>query len=519
MNSTSRALLGALAGALLVMVAHPGARSYVMQGVTQVTPSEFLKTTPHLASNNDTLEDPVTQEANALWILVAAERIRAGDVLSQDEIILLAEIAQSSAETDPDNAFWRQAESTFLLMLGNYTASLDAWRNGAICSRYHDPQVNRLEAVARGLANESGREFAWHWALMAAIRSDSIAWMILNHGERLVNVAPEPQQLEVRYLSVLNGRLLRDGGKHVRSSKFGSQLIEVGVMGKQTLPFASSSALPREEAEARGAFLRQIRTRFSESMYSTGQDALSSNEAFNAMVSQESVDQNFTRLVRRSVLSGGGPGALLLTGVFGLVLYLAGSAIRRFSVLEWIFTPRVAPVLGVVLGALTYLLTGFVFPAIWVTVTFALYAILPSHTYPPKEASIELAFNWWQTVIAGVATLAMAIFLLGLSRPAIHLDEFSDWPYLFRPGSAFSLSAATACLTFSLGAGPLFGLYLNQKPKRLAGQCIQYFGWRLLIAAWTLCVLLTAVAIAQDRSLSTTLEMIFRNETVYYWTQ
>lgn len=519
MSPISRALLGALAGALLVMLLHPGARPFVMQGAAKLQPSEFLRTTPDLHTNSATLEDPITQESNALWILVAAERLRAGESLTQDEILLLAELSQSSAESDPDNAFWRQSESVFQLMLGNYEASLDAWRAGAISNRFQDIQVNRLDAVARGLVEESGREFAWHWAFLAANKSDAPAWLIYRHGERLISLAPESMDLEVRYLCLINGRLVRDGAKHIRSSKYGSALIEAAVLGKQTLPYAAPSGLPREEAEARGSFLLRLRTKFSESIYSSGQDAISSNEAFNALVIEEEVHKDFTGLLRGSVLSGGGPGALLLSGLVGLVLFGIGSAIKRFTVLEVLFGPKVAPVIGVVLGALTFLATGLVFPAIWVTVTFALYAILPTHNYPPKDTSIQLAFNWWQTIIAGVAVMALTVFILGLSQPAIHLDSYGDWPYLIRPGSAFSLSAATACLTFSLGAGPLFGLYLNQAPKRLAGQCIQLFGWRILIISWTLCVLLTAIAIAQDRSLSDRLEKIYRNETVYYWTQ
>ncbi len=228
MSPWRRALIGGALGSLLVLLIHPISRAYY-QSFLRLGDSSFLNTTQVLPENVRRLPEPKTASEAAYVFLVAAEAEQRGEKLAKRDFTRLLLLAEAWSKAEPDNAFWKQMQSIYLLRLKRQDESIEQWERAAQALKWDNYQNARLRTIVDGLTAESRATLGWHWAYAYHRRSQAIAQQILRHARTVKDLLPgnESRGLELRYATLLNGVLLREGARSNATGLVGHEIVEL----------------------------------------------------------------------------------------------------------------------------------------------------------------------------------------------------------------------------------------------------------------------------------------------------
>lgn len=510
MSSAQRALVGALLGALIVLLLHPSARPFLLQGAIHFGPSVGLRQSTALPENLATLPDPQSPQTGALTLLVAAERINSNQTLTQDQVLLMIEICQAAGEAEPDNAFWRQMESVFQSLQENEEAAKRAWARGSLAQDYNDYQVARLQSVVTSLARDANGDFAWHTGVALSKKSTAAAALISGHAQKLVTEFRQSQDMRMLSSTVRNGRLLRDGARAVPAAELGSKIINIVPGGTLMTP-----ASPRQSVENRNAFLTKLSRQGLTQEYEVSSDAFTSDDAWHALIpNTASVFRRDT--LRHSVASATFPGAMILAGFASAVVAMIGSMIGKRPDFQK-FIQKWLPTLGIVLGVAVYFLTGLVFPAIWTTIVLAGFAVAPKRLLPTVPKRLGIGFDLSQSILSGMGACFLVAYFMTSSMAASTLADALQLPSSLKPASPVMLAWALLSVSFSLATSQVWAFLNNRRSAPVAGIGLVRFGATAAVACIIIGIASTPLMIAWDNELSETLTRLFRNEPGYYF--
>jgi len=510
MSSAQRALVGALIGALVVLLLHPAARPFILQGAVSFGPSSGLTQSAALPENMATLPDPQSPRTGALTLMVAADRLNSGKSLTTDQILLMIEICLAAGEAEPDNAFWRQMESVFQSLGDNPEAAQLAWQRGSLAQDYNDYQVARLQSVIASLAEESRGDFAWHKGFALSRKSRASAALIAQHAEGLLSIFRPAGDMKQLTATIRNGRLMRDGARSIPSAEFGSALINIVPGGTLDKP-----ASPRESVENRNKFLTTLGEMKLEQAYEETSAAFTSDDAWHALI-PSGTDKFRRDTLRYSVASATFPGAMILAGLIAIVVAFVGGLIAAKHEIQQFFQGLSIPILGVVLGALVYLLTGLIFPAIWTTIVLAGFAVAPKRVLPTIPKRLGVTFDLIQSILSGMGACFLVAYLMSASTAATTLGDALQLPLPMRPSSPVMLAWALLSISFSLAASQVWAFLNHRRSAAIAGMGLLRFGSTAAIACILIGVASTPVMITWDQDLAETLDRMFRNEPGFY---
>ena len=525
MSPSLRAFFGALIGALIVLLVHPASRPYMTSGLWFLGGSEYLRESDALTEGTGTLPEPDSLEASALWLVVACAQHNTHDSLTPDKYLLLIEVAQQANDQDADNAFWYQVEAAFQWELGNRDSARRAWHSASLSARWDDYQAQRLERVVDSLRREDGQRLAWHYALAISRKSSSAGQAILAFGRTIRAEPSQASDLDLMFDTLVNGALLREGGRMYATSAYGLQLVNAATVDPLNLgsPLAQEDSLtPREVLLLRERFLSELSDRGETSKAALATDEFKKVDAWQALIEVRDVDRNRRNLTLASILTSAGSGALLAVGLLSALLLLATIALERAGLLRAIFQPPVAPILGVVAGGLVFYSTGLIFPAIWATVALASFSF--KHDSASKQVAQKTG-RPFELIVTGLAVLfsaASTVFVVGLSTPAQYLGKTTSFPDFAGPGSPMladlaGLSAMIVSLV--LVTAPVWGYIRRVEPHVLAPIAIKRFFLASCLGCLTLGVIIMPISIRADHGLSDTLEKVLQNEPGYYLTR
>lgn len=149
---TLKVLAGLLIGMALALGLHPLSRSSLVEAYRPVSSPEAL-TAPFTALRLPSPDDP---EAASAWMMAwLAERYR-GISITEDQLLLLTEIAQAGGTSEPRNAYWKILEGLLQHDLGNEDASRKALRAALKAPGFVSHSTTWAEAVLRGLRDRDG---------------------------------------------------------------------------------------------------------------------------------------------------------------------------------------------------------------------------------------------------------------------------------------------------------------------------------------------------------------------------
>jgi len=519
MSALKRALIGALLGALIVLLAHPAARPYFAQGIWDFGRSGFLANTPYLTENLNTLPKPSTKEIAALWLLVGTER----EIQRQPSDTIrgtLCEIAEAYAAVEPDNAYWRQMDSYFLAKIGRYEASEEAWKKASLASSWNDHQTPRLQAVIDGLKAESGRKMAWHYAFAYTKRSNAFAQCLARHSRNMLlrAVADNHAVLEARIVTALNGNHLRVSARSIDAGEYGRDMVALSMSplssdGKSIQDLNSSS--PRARIFAQQKFLGEVESKYGagSSVSQLVRSAIDENESRLALINPVHTTAKARLLTFGAVATATVPGILLLIGIIGALLNGLGRLLEAYPPLQWAFRSPIAPILGVVIGATTYFSTGLLFPAIWAAVVFGSFSIFPNEVraLPPHE--LGAAFRTTQAIVATCIVAALMLLFVSMTKPGHYVLASYATLESLGGNNVILVSLASVILGLGLVSAPAWAFVRNHKPYELVSMVLRVIGAYISVPCVIGAIVLLPFAIWADRSLSETFDKVIKNET------
>ena len=501
-------LAGALVGALLVLLVHPVTRPFVQNGLWRFGESPASKSSPVISQNLEFLPEAQDTVTAALWITEGFRQLSANKTLEATDLLTLVEIAQASADREPNNAFWKQAEAVYQAELGNDEASLRAWRQAARLDVWDDYQNQRLRSFIGDLSAEDGRQLGWHWAVAQRIKTDVNATAIALYG--LQTIRSEPN-LTTRYELMKNGLLVRDGARSRGGGNMGWQMIESGALGSST-----GLGSKREFIARRFAFIDQLAQAEMTDEATLASSILATNEAWDAALTGIDKETKPQSLAKQVVIVDSLPGSLLMAAFVSLLVYGLGcifkEGLAKFSQ-NWVI-PAIA---SIVVGLGTYLVTGLLFPATFLSLVLAAFLIRPRVTpLSGKSFSLDL---WMRTatIVIGLLFVGTATAVAVLqSLPVQTLNRFTEPTItdIFRP--AIGTTLALIFLGAVIGLAQVWAYARRRDPFVAVGLALKDLGLTGMVTGVTLGIIACPFSITLDREISRVLSQLVLNEPTYY---
>lgn len=164
---TLRVLTGLLIGLALALGLSPLSRHSLLEAF-RPSSSPLALTAPFTALRLPNPDDP--QAASAWMMAWLAERHR-GSAITDDQRLLLTEIAQAGRTSEPNNAYWQVCEGLLQLDLGNKEASVKALKSAMRAAGFNSHSTQWAKAVLRDLKRRDGSSRPVHLlAVSEAIR-------------------------------------------------------------------------------------------------------------------------------------------------------------------------------------------------------------------------------------------------------------------------------------------------------------------------------------------------------------
>ncbi len=510
MSSAHRALIGALLGALLVLLVHPASRVYLTHGLTHFGPSKALTNSRALPENIATLPDPQAPITGAYSVLVAAERLVRSEPLTQDQLLLMIEVCQAASEAEPENSFWRLMESVFQEVAGNREAAMKSWRLAALGNDYNDYQIPRLELLLYELRNEDRATLAWHTGTAIKKKTNAAARAIAKEAERMLEGDLKAANYVGMVSTLQNAKLLRDGSRYLPGARIGSDVIAIVPNGKLGVKKS-----PKTMVEERNFFLTKLSTEGLDHEYRTAAEVFSNDDGWEALIPPDS-DKLLEQRLRRSVVTGNLAGNLLLCSAVSCIIALIGWAILRRQENQSALTSRILPFIGIVLGVLVYTATHLAFPAIWVTIVFAGFAMAPPRIMPASPKKLGFTLNLTQGVLAGASSCLFVAYLLVNSTAAHSLKGHLGFSDSFQPGSPDLLAWSILVFSFSICASQIWAFINRRRSLPVAALGMVRFGLTSAISCLVISIAATPLLLAWDQEIADDFQKLFLNEPRYY---
>lgn len=515
MNPSARIALGVIAGSLLTLAVDSRSRPVAFATIVERGRSEALLSSRLVPGSSRQLSPPEDLIDASMYMQVGAMQLGPGRKLSADDLQTLLRVAGHAAKSEPGNAFWLQMTSVLEMKAGNKDKARDAWLKAAVCTSWKDYQSERLFGVARILSSESGTPMAWHAARALSLRSDACANVIRQTGSAIIANSSTTSKggLLIRYATLENGRLLRDGARSISGGMSGLTLIE---LASQPPGIKVPERSPRNLIVSRAEFVKNLRQEGFQDEAKIAERAFSVNDAWNAFLDRDVADDVKMRLVQTSILTASLPSALLMTSLIGLVLFAAGRALARWPKLTAVFRAPISPILGSVVALALYLTTDLILVALAAVLCIGSVALSPTkvRSRPPDELGPLF------TVVCGTLTAAfiglVSAFFVGLTTPALEVSEAANIPQEYIGGGTLPLGLAFIVLCLLFVAAPCWAYVQKIETARVLTVALRQFGSYTLWVCLVFGILAVPAGIFLDTRTENQLGQILANEPNYY---
>lgn len=187
---TLRVLAGLLIGLALALGLHPLSRVSLLESFRPASSPNDLAV-PFASFR---LPDPDDPQSAAAWLTAwHAERYR-GRKVTQDQLLLLTEIAQAGAQSEPGNAYWRLYEGLLQHDLGNKLASQKALEEALAAPGFNPHSALWVRDVLRDLRFRDGSTRPSH---ILALHQAMKTWSQVALSDPLLPVKFNPDQVQL----------------------------------------------------------------------------------------------------------------------------------------------------------------------------------------------------------------------------------------------------------------------------------------------------------------------------------
>ncbi|MGV3616853.1 MAG: hypothetical protein ACO1SV_16120 [Fimbriimonas sp.] len=513
MTSLGRALAGAAFGALLTLMLHPVSRPFLLSTAYRVPPDKLERCLDSATAQPAPPQDLI---GASLWVQLALERIAATDApLRPKEMQTVLKIAEAAAERDSDNAYWNQARAAMLLPAGQPMEARAAWIRASRAVQWNDYQSERLYQSRDSIASLVGTRQAWQLAYVFYHRSDSAATTIERFARALLRDAdPTTEEgLTIRFATLRNGNLMRQGSRSVRVGQRGANIVELTTYPALMVNMPSPRRLWTGQTE-----MLDRMAKMGEAWANNSEEArtiFGRNEGWRALMEFEDPQELVERLSVTSVVTSGLTGTFAILAFVGGVLYLLGVGVDRLwgnqPLLKW---PYVT-VFTVGLGALGWWLTQDLFAGLCTALCTAFLGVTPPHVRRARPEDLGPLFTFLIVALASLFALTVVGYLLGTTPAASGLLPVLGIPRGYY-NTPLLLGLSAVFLGLLLLAVPMWGLAQRLAIPHVLSLALRKFGATLGFGGLAFAILLTPASVYVDREIGETLSQLVGNEPAYH---
>lgn len=513
MTLWSRAVIGALVGAVITLLIHPSSRPF-LAGPFVESSSLIRERQDKLPSSfPESLPEPNDDISASLWIHVGAEQVRNRSTIDPLQIEGLVKIARKRSEREPNNSFWKMAEAIFLNRLGKRDESLVAWTAASRCITYDDFQSKYLAQVRQTLANATAAN-SWQYAYCYRLRSFAFAWLAESYARNLVTKLgrSKPEDLNLRYATLVNGSLLRDGSRNLAIMQHGIGIVELASYPERLQMERSVKRLLIAHSE----FKEALKTAGMRDKADKVDAFYNENEGWSALTRRENTEENVSKLTLFSALWPNLPGVLLQTALMCGVIWLAG------RLLEWLAKNRpktaivVAATFAFLLSAGVLFLTQSWLAFVAASLSCLFVFLSPKTVRSFLPADLGPLFVFCTSVLAAALTALMGMMFLSRTLPV--QASVATFPPQFATLVDFQIAAGLAAIMVSVLylLAPLWSLALHLRTLFVLGRGFRSLGAIAGIGSLILSIAATPICVYFENRNSDTFRMLMENESYYY---
>lgn len=513
MSSGLRAFLGALLGALITLAAHPISRPFILGTAYGMSVSRVRESIDH-----DTIElkPPRDLIGAALWLQLGFDKIATRHLLSPRERTSLIELAQAAAKRDSRNAFWKQALAALYLDEGQRDLALTSWLQASKSDGWKDYQSERLLSAQQSLESDTGALQAWQYAVAYYARSSASTICIERCGRALLGGLDydSPRAQSIRYATLINGDMIRTGGRSNENSLHGANLVEVAAYPSNL----TSTISPKRLWIGQNELLASLQRSGSADKVQRAKTAFAETDAWRALVFGDTDRPVIESLSYLSILTAQAPVAAVVTTIAGLMAWSLGMLTGRFFGGSPKFSMPAIALLAILIGAGVYLLSFNAAATLAVTLSVSFLLVGSNHVRDVDTPDLGPLFTFVMLCIAIASASSLAAFVFARSVPAMSLAPALDVPqsYYERPALA-GLSAVFLSLVFI--AGPLYALVHRLGTPTVVSLSLRRVGAIMAFGGLIMTVILAPLCVYFDRSLCDQLYQLVSNEPVYHLTR
>jgi hypothetical protein len=536
-------MFGAALGGLLTLAIHPVSRPYLTEALDHKKP---LKPS-YLQAIEAKVPPPTDVVSAGAWMQVAAEKLVNHVPLSAKELQTLLAIDHEADGCEPDNAFWPQMEAVLLNEMHQPKEAELAWIRASNRTVWNDQQTPRLLETQQKISHDFGWNEGWTYGFVYFGRSDAAAAVIQKYASKLAGQTDLDNRagLELRYATLENGSLLRDGSRSIKVGLHGYDMVERASYSQKLLaayPLNLSPDLKTKPLKriwsAETALTAKLRQEGMTDEARKTFEAFGNNDAWRALTGtafpsgikeagskfdlwhtinrDQSPEDNIRSLCLLSVMLAGLPGTILVSSLFGLCLMGIGGLIDRKSESSHGVLPMVGAAWGLAVGFMVFFATGLWIAGSVVSIAVAFLVVGPKTPRKRRFDDLGPLYSMLVATLWMVVFCTFCAFVLAISTAAQSLA-----PMLGPAGEYIQnshLFLAVTCIDFSLVCvvAPLYAIVRRFSTPDMLALTIRRIGKMGAIMSLTFCLIGWPLTVYADRFCTNQLKELVENEPIYY---
>jgi len=511
MSPFQRILIGSLFGAFFALLFYPKCNELIAPyfgrafQASIVQDSEYLFTSKQGPSANSAPEQ-------AYWIQRAAiERVNRRKITKADTDRLI-KWCKTNSDLEIENAFWPMMQSVFETQLGNHKDARKSWILASNREIYDDYQSWRIRQVEAEILQKSGHMNSWNWSELYPIRSDAAFMLIQRNARTLQSLETDKVDLDLRKASLLNGTTLRRSSKSLQGGIIGTRICDLAAIQTKSQTLISVFETKRARSKFNEILLKDGRTEDSV----LASRIFAENDSWNTVISSRSKYKELQTLRINSQLVALVPGAALWCLLSYFLLALLAAALAKFTVLQKIFMPIPALIVGAICCILVYLILNLTLPAIVMALSFAFFSFRPANVRKVAPETAELYIRVPLSVFNALMILCFFMLFSTLGIPGEQMKQLGNPVFTQFMGSLSLVGIILVTTGLSLMIAPLWSSRNKIDPGILSQWVIQWLSIRGVLASLFIFIVAMPISLWLDDLQTTQLQRIVLNEPNAY---
>lgn len=510
MTAIGRALAGAAVGGFVALSLHPATRPLLHSLANQpasVLPSvdETLRSSLGGASRDSTVGASIDA------VRYADQRLQGKKSDAKALEAIRARIAGAQA-AEPDNAFWPQMLACIDLESGRSDQAKALWIRAAAATSWNDHQSERLSRLVALLDRGAGAALAWHVGVAYFARTPVCAQLIVNVGRTLLAGAgvAEPQEIALRFATLRNGVLMREGGRSIAVGRIALKLCDLAAFSNQ-----DPSLDERKRYVARYAFKTLLAGAIGPEAGQESERAYINNEGWFALTSTEEAEESPVELTAYAGLTAALPGVLLGVSAIGAIVFLSVSILGRIPGLTRFRIPGLG-IVALLIGIGAWFVSQMVIIGVLVGATVLLQAVPTEGTEGRALRTLGTLFEIAVFSFAVVFGALVAFVLYGGTAPGSATLTLLGVPSDYVGPTHHMLAVCLLVVGLFLIVPPVWGAAHRVSTHQVLALMLRQLGAG--IAVWCLvgAVATTPICLKLDSYVAKRLRPLQENEPLYY---